>query len=85
MAKNKRPKINNCTPGNVLSMFARLGGFETKECRRHTKVTHIKTRKATTIPRHQRVNKHLLRDVIKKYLVQTLGFDEEEIYNNLNC
>jgi len=80
-----RRKINNCTSANVLSMFDRLGGFSTKECRRHTKVTHDKTGSATTVPRHSRINQHLLRDIIEAYLVAKLGFDEEEVYKNLKC
>ena len=85
MGEGYRRKINNCTPANVLSMFDRLGGFSTKECRRHTKVTHDKTSSATLVPRHSKINRHLLRDIIEEYLVAKLGFDEEEVYKNLKC
>ena len=80
-----RRKINNCTPANVLSMFDRLGGFSTKEGRRHIKVRHDSTGHATLVPRKPRVNQHLLRDIIEDYLVAKLGFDEEEVYKNLKC
>ena len=85
MVVSERRRINNCTPGNVFSMFDRLGGFKTKECRRHTKVTHITTGKATLIPRHTRVDEHLLRDVIEDYLVRDLHFDENLVYGCLKC
>ena len=80
-----RRKINNCTPANVLSRFDRLGGFSTKEGGRHTKVTHDRTGYATLVPRHPRINRDLLRDIIEDYLVAKLGFDEEEVYKNLKC
>ena len=81
----ERRILKDCAPGAVLSMFDRLGGFVTKEGAKHTKVTHVATGKATTIPRHKRVNGHLLRDVIEDYLIRDLGFDEDTVYAALKC
>lgn len=86
MAKGKGVKLNNCTPNNVLALFDRLGGFVIKEGAKHTKITHLESGKATTIPRKKRIDRYLLKqNIIKQFLVKSLGFSLEDIYNNLDC
>lgn len=81
----KQPKLNNCTPHDVFSMIRKIGGFEIVDGGKHTKIKHITTGKKTTIPRKNRVNRHLLKDVIEDFLVKELGYTKEEIYKNLKC
>lgn len=85
MAKREGSKFNNCSPDDVFRLFRKLGGFYVKEGGKHTKVTHIESGKATLIPRAKKVNRHLLNDVIDKYLIEELGYKREDITKNLTC
>ncbi len=87
MVKKERRKLTDCTPENVFAMFRRLGGFEIKiGTSKHTKIVHLETGRATTIPRNGTVNRHLLeKNVIGEYLIENLGFTLEEIYKKLKC
>jgi predicted RNA binding protein YcfA (HicA-like mRNA interferase family) len=78
-----RPKLNNCSPGDFLKLFKKLGGFSISEGGKHTKVTHIASGKATIIPRHSRVDPHISRSIMNKYLVRDLKYDADEIYRIL--
>ena len=80
-----KPKLAACTPEDVFKALKKLGGFSFYEGSRHTKVTHIKTGKSSTIPRHSIVNKNLLRDFVEDFLVKDLKYSEEEIFENLWC
>ena len=85
MAKPKsgKPKLAACTPDDVIRAIRALSGFEIKiEGGKHIKVTHIATGKASVIPRHSVVNKHLLRDFVGDFLVRDVGILEVDIYIN---
>lgn len=83
----QKSKLANCTPHDVFSMIRKIGptDFEIIDGGKHTKIKHIATGKKTTIPRKNRVNSYLLKDVIEDFLVKELGYSEEEIYKNLKC
>ncbi|MFH1170853.1 MAG: hypothetical protein V1704_04880 [Candidatus Vogelbacteria bacterium] len=88
MAKPKggKPKLTACTPEDVFGAIKKLGGFEIRfESAKHTKLIHIATNQAFTIPRHSPVNKHLLKDFVEKFLVGVCHLDEKEIYKHLWC
>lgn len=88
MAKPKggKPKLAACTTDDVFSAIKKIGGFEIRfESARHTKLVHIKTGQAFTIPRHSPVNKHLLNDFVEKFLVEICNLKEKEIYKHLWC
>ena len=86
MAKKEGSKFNNCSPSDVLKMFDKLGGFSVKESPKHVKVTHRESGKATMVPRAKRVDRYLLsQGIIKKYLVQGLGFSQKEVEEVLDC
>ncbi len=78
--------FKNCSPRNVFVMFNKLGGFKIKECAKHTKVTHLESGKATTIPRAKKIDRYLLeQNVIQGFLIDDLGFSWEDIFNTLDC
>lgn len=80
-----RPKLANCSHREVVKALNRLGAFKIAEGSNHIKVTHRKTGKFSTIPRHSPINKHLLKDFVEDYLVKELGYLQEEIYKYLWC
>ncbi|MEK7565358.1 MAG: hypothetical protein AAB501_03940 [Patescibacteria group bacterium] len=84
--KGSKPKLVACTPEDVFGAIKKLGGFKILfESAKHTKLVHIKTGQAFTIPRHSPVNKHMLRDFVEKFLVGVCKLDEKEIYKHLWC
>ena len=88
MAKPKggKPKLAACTPDDVFNALNKLGGFSiTFESSKHTKVTHVATGHASTIPRHSPVNRGLLKDFVEDFLVGKCGLTENEIYKHLWC
>lgn len=88
MAKPKgdKPKLAACTPDDVFRAIKKLGGFEIRfESAKHTKFVHVATGKASTIPRHSPVNKHLLKDFVGDFLVGACDLDEKEVYKHLWC
>ncbi len=82
-----RPKLANCSPEEVLTLFKKLGGFEIlRDGAKHYGIKHIRTGKKTTLPRKTPVNRHLLKNgIIEKFLTEDLGYAEEEIYKYLWC
>jgi len=81
-----KPKLTSCTPEDVFGALRKLGGFEiVYDGAKHTKVRHVPTGKASTIPRTSPINKHLLRDFVEKFLVESCGIEEEEVYKHLWC
>lgn len=71
---------------DIFKAVTKLGGFEIKfESAKHTKIVHIKTGKASVIPRHSPVNRNIVRDFVEDFLVRDLGFEEKEIYKHLWC
>jgi hypothetical protein len=86
MAKLRgEPKLTNCTPVDVFRALNKLGGFKIIEGSLHTKVVHLATGKSSTIPRHGKVNRYLLRDFIDNYLCRDLEISKKEIYKYLWC
>jgi len=88
MAKVKggEPKLANCKPNDVFSALKKIGEFETFEGAKHIKVTHKKTGKSSTIPRHaSAINRHLMKGFVDDYLVRDLGYTKEQIYKYLWC
>jgi hypothetical protein len=88
MAKPRggKPRLAACTPDDVFGALKKLGGFEISfESAKHTKVTHILTGIASTIPRHSPVNRGLLKDFVEDFLVGKCSLKEEEIYTYLWC
>lgn len=76
----------SCTPDDVFRALKKIGGFDFRfESARHTKVLHIATGHASTIPRHSPVNRNLLRDFVEDFLVAKAGLKEEDIYAHLWC
>ncbi len=80
-----KPKLASCSPNDVLRALKKIGGFNILEGNKHIKVVHIKTGKPSTIPRHEKVNRHLLRDFVDNYLIRDLGYSEETVYAHLWC
>ena len=82
---SNKPKLANCSPNDITKALKKLGDFKISEGSNHTKVKHISTDKSSTIPRHNPVNKYLLKTFVKDYLVKELGYTEKEIYKFLWC
>lgn len=80
-----KPKLAQCTPDGVTKALKKLGGLKIEEGKKHTKITHIKTGKCSTIPRHGTVNRNLMKDFVEDFLVKELGYTEKEIYKYLWC
>lgn len=80
-----KPKLVNCMPQDVIKALKKLGGFFVNEGARHIIIKHILSGKKSTIPRTKPVNKNLLKDFVKDYLVRELSFLEENIYKHLWC
>lgn len=86
MTKRKgRPKLINCSPKDVIRALNKLGAFTIIEGSNHIKIIHVGTGKVSTIPRHSPINRHLLKDFVEDYLIEELGYSEEEIYKYLWC
>lgn len=86
MKKGKgKPKLANCSPNDVVRALNKLGAFTIKEGTNHIRITHIETNRASTIPRHNPVDRNLLKDFVEDYLIKELGYSEEEIYKYLWC
>ena len=86
MAKRKgKPKLANSSPNDVFRALKKLGAFEISEGGRHTKIIHTKSGMGSTIPRHNPINKNLLKSFVKEYLIKELNYLEEEIYKYLWC
>ena len=78
-------KFNDCKPQDVIRLFSSLHDFEIDEGGKHTKVTHVKSGKTTTVPRHARVNPHIVRDIVNKYVIRDLGYDRQRVLTLLDC
>jgi predicted RNA binding protein YcfA (HicA-like mRNA interferase family) len=85
VGKKNKPKLSNCSVKDVSKTLKKLGGFEITNGSRHTIIKHIKSGKKSTIPRHNPIDKHLLRDFVDEYLVEEFGFTEDEVYKYLWC
>jgi hypothetical protein len=88
MAKSKisKPKLANCKPEDVFTALKRIGGFKiVYQSAKHTKIAHEKSGKSSTIPRHNPINRHLMKDFVNDYLIRDIGLTEEEIYKYLWC
>lgn len=88
MAKpsGRKPKLATCSPDDVFRAIKRIGGFEVVfDSAKHTKVVHLATGHASTIPRHSPVNRHLLKDFVEDFLVKQCGLSESEVYKHLWC
>ena len=82
---SNKPKLANCSPSDITKVLKKLGDFNITEGSNHTKVKHIATGKSSTVPRHNPVNKHLMRAFVKDYLVKELKYTEKDIYKVLWC
>ncbi len=80
-----KPKLSNCSPNDVIRALKKLGDFIIKEGGNHTKVRHILSGNGSTIPRHNPINRYLLKDFVEDYLVKKLGYTEKDIYKVLWC
>ena len=80
-----RPKLTNCTPNDLITLFRRLGGFSVNEGSKHTKVTHAASGKATIIARHSRVDPYIAKSIVNHFLIRDLGYDKNVVYKNLKC
>ncbi|MFA6463737.1 MAG: type II toxin-antitoxin system HicA family toxin [Candidatus Paceibacterota bacterium] len=80
-----KPKLASCSPDDVFKALRKLGGFIFKQGAKHTKVIHTETGKSSTIPRHGKVNRNLLKDFVEEFLVKELGYLEKDIYKHLWC
>jgi hypothetical protein len=86
MQKGNKPKLAACTPDDIFRALKKLGGFEIKfESAKHTKVLHVATGHAFTIPRHSPVNRHIVKDLVSDFLVEKAGFTEDKVYKHLWC
>lgn len=84
--KIEKPKLANCSPQKVFNALKKIGDFFIKKSGGpHTKIIHIPTGKSSVIPRHNPVDRNLLKDFVEDYLVKRLGYSEEEIYQYLWC
>jgi hypothetical protein len=52
---------------------------------KYTIIKHTESGKKSTLPRHNPVDKNLLKDFVEEYLVEELGILEKEIYKYLWC
>ena len=85
MKKRGRPKLANCSPQDVIKALNKLGAFKITEGAKHIKITHLKTGKVSIIPRSNPINRYLLKNFVKDYLIKELNYSEEEIYRYLWC
>ncbi len=84
--KTQKPKLANCSPQKVFNALKKIGDFFVKKSGgKHTKITHLPTGKTSVIPRHNPIDRNLLKDFVEDYLVKELGYSEEEIYKYLWC
>lgn len=67
-----------------MRALRKLKGFSFYEGRKHIKATHMKSGKAWTIPRHRRLEKGYMWDMVNSYL-KPLGYSEAEIFKCLWC
>lgn len=79
------PPLASCTPGDVFKALRKLGGFNFYEGAKHTKVTHLRTGKSSTIPRHGIVKRFLLKSFIDDFLVKECSVDTAELFKHLWC
>ena len=86
MGKKNKPKLSNCSPKDVFKTLKKLGGFEIiKSGAKHTTIKHISSGKKSTIPRHNPIDRNLLKDFVDDYLIEELGFSEDDVYKYLWC
>ncbi len=85
MGKKNKPKLSNCSPRDVFKTLNKLGGFEIIDGAKHTIIQHTVSRKKSTIPRHNPINRNLLKDFVEEYLIKEIGYSEEEVYKYLWC
>ena len=87
MSKKKRtpPKFANCSPTDLRRLLKKLGGFSISEGAKHTLVEHNETKKRSTIPRHTKLKRFLVKDFIEDYLIDDLGYDPDDVYSNIRC
>ncbi len=85
MGKRNKPKLSNCSPRDVFKTLKKLGGFEISDGAKHTIIQHTVSGKKSTIPRHNPINRNLLKDFVEEYLIKEIGFSEDEVYKYLWC
>ncbi len=79
------PKLNNCSPNDLVKALKKLGGFLLKiKSSKHYKVEHIRTGKVWMIPRYAPLKKGLVWDMVRNYL-NKLGYPDKEIFKYLWC
>lgn len=83
--KDERPPLVNCSPDDVWRAVKKLGEFVEKPGTKHGKIEHTPTKHCSVVPRHNPVNKNIMRDFVEDYLVGKCGFKLEEVYNVLWC
>jgi len=84
-SRDGKPKLAACSPQDVFKALKKIGGFSFYEGKKHTKVVHAATGLSSTIPRHNIVNRNLLRDFVEDFLIRDVGLTEKEIYEHLWC
>jgi len=83
--KRNKPKLVNCSPKDVFRALRKLGDFSIKEGSNHSVIIHNPSNKKSTIPRHTPIDRGLLKDFVKSYLMEELGYSKKEIYRHLWC
>ncbi|MDP3770422.1 MAG: hypothetical protein Q8R40_05820 [bacterium] len=83
--RGNKPKLANCTPSDVFRALKKLGAFEIIEDGKHSKIVDIGSGRKSTIPRHNVVNRNLLKDFVEDFLVKQLGYTEKQVYKYLWC
>ncbi len=85
----EKPKLVNCDSDKVISAVKKLRKFTTKQksSSHITLLDEITKKKFTLIQRKKSkpIKQGLMKDFVKKYLVEALGLTEEEIYKYLWC
>lgn len=83
--KGERPPLVNCSPDDVWRLVKKLGGFIEKPGTKHGKIEHTVTKHCGEIPRHNPVNRYIMRDFVEDYLVKKCGFTLDQVYTYLWC
>ncbi len=82
----EKPKLANCSSRDVIRALKKLGDFSIEERAKHTRIIHNPTNKKSTLPRRPgKIDRNLLKDFVEDYLVNEIGYSEEEIYKYLWC
>lgn len=86
MKKRKgKPKLANCSPKEVMRALKKMGEFFFREGKKHIIIIHESTNEQSALPRHSPINRYIMKDFVEDYLVKTIGYSEEEIYEFLWC